>query len=119
MLRFATLLSVLALVALVVSDAFALHARWLQPQAVSVAWLKLVCALAIQLVVVVGTFACSVVVAGRWREPESVSLSLAGSVTPFVLLAVAGGFSASLFYNSLVCGNQSLPWVRGVPLCAP
>ena len=119
MLRIATLLSASAFVALTVFDAYALHVRLSQPQAVSIAWFKLAFALAIQLAVVVGTFVFAVVVGARWSETELAGLSPTRSVTPFILLLVAGGFSASLLYNSLVCGNQSLPSVRGVPLCAP
>ena len=101
-------------------DTHAVAQRFLLATVEPVAWLKVVAAFVAQ-AIAVAALAIYLAILGKQDRAvpaASIRLSWRIKVLPIVGLGVLAAFSVAVLYNAVVCGNQSLPTVRGVPMCA-
>jgi hypothetical protein len=86
----------------------------------SFSWKKVVSAVVIQAFVVVGSFGYLAWLDGRPKldlPPYGSFESRRYRLIPVGIMGVVALFSVHLFYIGVVCGEKSIPIVRGVGLC--
>jgi len=108
------------LIVLIAFDLNAIAQRFLQPSEDPIAWFKGVGAFILQaLALGIGAFYLAFLSKCQSRASKSdmPMFSWRTKMVPLIGLAVMAAVSVSLLYNSVVCGSQPFPAVRGVPTC--
>ena len=114
------LLTIVTAVALALCDAYAIRAYVGAGWPVGISWLKVVGAIAMQLLVIPLAFVSFALVAQRWQEPRPWEPGSAPWYlpAPLAVALVLATLSVALFFNGLVCGNKPLPTSRGIGICS-
>ena len=114
------LLTIATAIALAFCDTYAIHTYVKAGWPGNVSWLKVAGSLVLQVLVIVLAFASFALIAQRWQEPKPRELGSAPWYLPVPLALAIGlaSLSVALFFNGLVCGNESLPTSRGVGICS-
>ena len=119
MSKITVFLTIATAIALAFCDAYAIQTYASAGWPGNVSWLKVAGALILQAFAIVLAVVSFALIAQRWQEPKPWEPGSAPWYLPLPL-AVAiplAALSVALFFNGVVCGNESLPTTRGVGIC--